>query len=63
MKKIKLDSKVKDNILSLSISGIIVAVFIMLVLNVPAILGHIKNFLSVISPFLWGLLIAYLGKG
>ena len=35
----------------------------MLVLIVPAILGHIKNFLSVISPFLWGLLIAYLGKG
>ena len=49
MKKIKLDSKVKDNILSLSISGIIVAIFIMLVLNVPAILGHIKNFFSVIE--------------
>ena len=63
MKKIKLDSKVKDNVLTLSISGIIIAVFILLVLNIPAIFQHFKNFISVISPFLWGLLIAYLGKG
>lgn len=63
MKKISLDKKVKENIFSLSISGIIIALFIMLVINIPAIFGHFKNFLSVISPFLWGLLIAYIGKG
>lgn len=63
MKRINLDKKVKENILSLSISGIIIALFIMLVINIPAIFGHFKNFLSVISPFLWGLLIAYIGKG
>lgn len=63
MKKISIDSKTKNNILTLSISGIIVALFIILINNLSGILDHINNFLSVISPFLWGMLIAYLGKG
>lgn len=63
MKKIIIKQDIKDKVLTLSLSGIIVAVFVMLVQSLPEIFGHIKNFLGVISPFLWGLLFAYLGKG
>lgn len=63
MKKINIDKSIKDNIFTYSISGIIIACFILFVLNFPTFLGIIKDFLGVISPFLWGLLFAYLGKG
>lgn len=63
MKKIKLEKSVKDNIIAYSISGIIIACFILLILNLKVFTDAIGKFLGVLSPFLWGLLFAYLSKG
>lgn len=63
MKKIEIDKSVKNNIITLSVSGAIIAVLILILINLPNIFAHIGNFLGVVSPFLWGILFAYLGKG
>ena len=62
MKRLFGNTNIKDNIVTYSISGIIVACFILFVKNINLFFGFVKDFLGIISPFLWGLLFAYLAK-
>ena len=63
MKKINIEKSVKDSIFAYSVSGIIIACFIIFVMNISVFTSAIKNFLGIISPFIWGLVFAYLSKG
>ena len=58
MKKLLQDEQVKKNILTYTITGIIIAFFYVLFTHVPAIIKFIKGFLKIVSPFLWGFLFA-----
>ena len=58
MKKLLQDEQVKRNILTYTITGIIIAFFYVLFTHVPAIVKFIKGFLKIVSPFLWGFLFA-----
>lgn len=58
MKKLLQDEQVKRNILTYTITGIIIAFFYVLFTHVPAIIKFIKGFLKIVSPFLWGFLFA-----
>ena len=53
MKKLLQDEQVKKNILTYTITGIIIAFFYVLFTHVPAIIKFIKGFLKIVSPFLW----------
>lgn len=52
------DQEIKRNILVLSLSGIIIVSFKMILLNLPVVKSWIKTLIDALSPFLWGLLFA-----
>lgn len=58
MKKYLNDEQVKKNILTYSITGIIVAFVYVLFTHIPALINFIKGFLRIVAPFLWGYLFA-----
>lgn len=60
MKKIKLDDKSKSNILVYSISGIIIIAGAFVLFNIGSLFSFIKDFINVLSPFIWGIFFAFI---
>lgn len=60
MKKIKLDDENKKKIIVYSLSGIIVVASAFVLFNIGSLVNVIKDFIDVLSPFIWGAVFAFI---
>ena len=60
MKELFKDPEIKKRIFVLSISGIVIFLFAILILNIKTVGSTFSNFLKVMSSFLWGIFFAFL---
>ena len=58
MNKFINDADEKKSIRILTISGILIALFVVLLFKLPDVKGFIANLFKVLSPFIWGILFA-----
>ena len=59
MKKWLQDKTVQQNIVALTVSGIILITFFYLLREMNAVSAALKNLLAILSPFIWGLVFAF----
>lgn len=60
MKKYLKDETIRKQLFTYTISGILIAVVVCLILNIDGLVDVINNFINVISPFLWGIFFAFI---
>lgn len=60
MKNLFKENDIKRNVFTYSLSGIIVLLCALLLLNIDSVVNVIRNLLSVLSPFLWGIFFAFI---
>ena len=60
MKKYFKDEEVRKKIYIFSISGIIIATFTMLLINIDGVKKFISGFIGILSPFIWGVFFAFI---
>ena len=58
MNKFINDADEKKSIRILTTSGILIALFVVLLFKLPDVKGFIANLFKVLSPFIWGILFA-----
>ncbi len=58
--KIKLSKEAIENILTYSISGLIIVIIYFLIKHTPNIISVLGNFLSIVMPFVFGMCIAFI---
>ena len=59
MKKIVLDENDKKKVLTYSLSGVIIIVFAFILFYIGSLVSFIQKLIDVLSPFLWGIVFAF----
>lgn len=60
MLKMFKDPEIRKNIFTYTISGLLIVIGALIVLNIGGIADAIKGFLSVLAPFIWGVVFAFI---
>lgn len=54
------DENIKRNIFTYSLSGIIIVAFSLLLFNISSVKEFLSNLIGVLSPFIWGIIFAFI---